>query len=71
MFYDVCFLCICRNALITIEENLALRGLVQVFTSCFLQIRAAQRPQVSATPFCHLLLEIYRLFNLFNDGKHK
>ncbi|XP_060738149.1 Fanconi anemia group C protein [Tachysurus vachellii] len=34
-----------RNALITIEENLTLRGLVQVFTSCFLQIRAAQRPQ--------------------------
>ncbi|KAK2841048.1 hypothetical protein Q7C36_012627 [Tachysurus vachellii] len=34
-----------RNALITIEENLTLRGLVQVFTSCFLQIRAAQMPQ--------------------------
>ncbi|KAK3565784.1 hypothetical protein QTP86_015050 [Hemibagrus guttatus] len=34
-----------RNALISIEENLALRGLLQVFTSCFLQIRAAQRPQ--------------------------
>ncbi|MCI4380889.1 hypothetical protein PGIGA_G00245220 [Pangasianodon gigas] len=34
-----------RNALITLEENLAVRGLLQVFTSCFLQTRAAQRPQ--------------------------
>ncbi|XP_060787908.1 Fanconi anemia group C protein [Neoarius graeffei] len=34
-----------RNAVITLEENLAMRGLLQVFTSCFLQTRAAQRPQ--------------------------
>ncbi|KAF4072236.1 hypothetical protein AMELA_G00260860 [Ameiurus melas] len=34
-----------RNALITMEENLAMRGLLQVFTRCFLQTRADQRPQ--------------------------
>ncbi|KAI5614026.1 Fanconi anemia group C protein isoform X1 [Silurus asotus] len=34
-----------RNALISIEDNVALRTLLQVFTRCFLQARAAQRPQ--------------------------
>ncbi|KAF5893950.1 Fanconi anemia group C protein isoform X1, partial [Clarias magur] len=34
-----------RNAVITIEENFAVRSLLQVFTCCFLQTHAALRPQ--------------------------
>ncbi|KAM9475666.1 Fanconi anemia group C protein [Clarias gariepinus] len=34
-----------RNAVIKIEENFAMRSLLQVFTCCFLQSRAALRPQ--------------------------
>ncbi|XP_072537048.1 Fanconi anemia group C protein isoform X2 [Salminus brasiliensis] len=34
-----------RSVLMVMEENLAVRALIQVFTSCFLQIRTAQKPQ--------------------------
>ncbi|TRY86526.1 hypothetical protein DNTS_010145 [Danionella cerebrum] len=41
-----------RNVLVEIEENLALRTLIQVFTACFLQSRTRQRAQ-SLFPQCH------------------
>lgn len=69
MMHVLC-VCICRNALITIEENLAMRGLLQVFTSCFLQTRAAQRPQVSAT-FIILSLTAGDFFNEGNKNANK
>uniref|UniRef100_A0AAR2KDE2 FA complementation group C n=1 Tax=Pygocentrus nattereri TaxID=42514 RepID=A0AAR2KDE2_PYGNA len=34
-----------RNALRAIEENLAVRALIKVFTGCFLKSRTAQKPQ--------------------------
>ncbi|XP_049341660.1 Fanconi anemia group C protein isoform X1 [Astyanax mexicanus] len=34
-----------RNVLMTMEENLAVRSLIQVFTACFLQIRTDQNPE--------------------------
>ncbi len=38
--------CVCRNVLIEIDENLAVRALIQVFTVCFLQRLTGQEPQV-------------------------
>ncbi|XP_036434256.1 Fanconi anemia group C protein [Colossoma macropomum] len=36
-----------RNVLMAIEENLAVRALIKVFTGCFLKSRTAQKPQES------------------------
>uniref|UniRef100_A0A671L306 Fanconi anemia group C protein-like n=1 Tax=Sinocyclocheilus anshuiensis TaxID=1608454 RepID=A0A671L306_9TELE len=37
--------CVCRNVLTEIDENLAVRALIQVFTACFLQRLTGQKPQ--------------------------
>ncbi|XP_016372428.1 Fanconi anemia group C protein-like isoform X1 [Sinocyclocheilus rhinocerous] len=37
-----------RNVLTEIDENLAVRALIQVFTACFLQRLTGQKPQVQA-----------------------
>uniref|UniRef100_A0A8B9GU08 FA complementation group C n=1 Tax=Astyanax mexicanus TaxID=7994 RepID=A0A8B9GU08_ASTMX len=54
-----------RNVLMTMEENLAVRSLIQVFTACFLQIRTDQNPEVRAASILHSVK--YTMFSLFTE----